>query len=84
MKFGSMNLPGPGDQETWGPCTGDWMDPRTPADLYDDLSDEEIESGWMETERKRREEREEFESELLEREREDRLEQTLEYIKGRK
>ncbi len=23
------NLPGPGDPETWGPCTGHPMDPRT-------------------------------------------------------
>ena len=27
---GWRNLPGPGDEETWGPCTGHPNDPRTP------------------------------------------------------
>jgi hypothetical protein len=26
------NMPGPGDPETWGPCTGHPNDPRTPDD----------------------------------------------------
>jgi uncharacterized protein YfeS len=34
MKFksGAYNLPGPGDEATWGPCTGHPGDPRTPDD----------------------------------------------------
>ena len=31
-------MPGPGDEETWGPCTGHPMDPRTPEPIE--------ESGW--------------------------------------
>ena len=30
------NLPGPGDEETWGPCTGHPLDPRTPDMHYTD------------------------------------------------
>ena len=29
MKIDSRNMPGPGDPETWGPCTGHPGDPRT-------------------------------------------------------
>jgi len=29
MKIDSRNMPGPGDVETWGPCTGHPGDPRT-------------------------------------------------------
>ena len=33
------NLPGPGDEETWGPCTGHPMDPRSPDidGVFDDM-----------------------------------------------
>ena len=39
-----MNLPGFGDESTWGPCTGDSMDPRSPfidyePDYPNDLDD---------------------------------------------
>lgn len=32
------NMPGPGDPETWPPCTGHPMDPRTPPepDFHED------------------------------------------------
>jgi hypothetical protein len=26
------NMPGPGDEATWGPCTGHPLDPRTPEE----------------------------------------------------
>ena len=40
-------MPGPGDEETWGPCTGHPMDPRTPppieeSDWYQDKAQEEF------------------------------------------
>ena len=41
MKLGDRNMPGPGDPETWGPCTGHPMDPRTPESLPDDECDVE-------------------------------------------
>ena len=36
------NLPGPGDPETWGPCTGHPMDPRTPDidGQFDDMREQ--------------------------------------------
>jgi len=36
------DLPGPGDPETWGPCTGHPMDPRTPDEegLFDDMREQ--------------------------------------------
>lgn len=36
-------MPGPGDEATWGPCTGHPLDPRTPdpADLSDLIKAEE-------------------------------------------
>lgn len=36
MRLGDPNCPGPGDPETWGPCTGHPMDPRTPEPIPDD------------------------------------------------
>ena len=41
MKLGDRNMPGPGDPETWGPCTGHPMDPRTPESLPDNECDVE-------------------------------------------
>lgn len=35
--MGNRNLPGPGDECTWGMCTGHPHDPRTQT--YDDLFD---------------------------------------------
>jgi hypothetical protein len=35
---------GPGDSETWGPCTGHPADPRTPE--LDDLDDEPAPDEW--------------------------------------
>lgn len=30
------NIPGPGDPETWGPCTNHPLDPRTPDAQFDE------------------------------------------------
>jgi len=39
-KYPFTNIPGPGDPETWGPCTGHPMDPRTP-DTSEAVSEEQ-------------------------------------------
>ena len=44
-RMGDMNMPGRGDPETWGPCLGDPMDPRTPEP---DAQDCQI-SDWLES-----------------------------------
>lgn len=36
-----MYAPGPGDPETWGPCTGHPLDPRTDDDEWSDECDED-------------------------------------------
>jgi hypothetical protein len=41
MNYNAYNMPGYGDEATWGPCTGHYMDPRTPD--YDHLEQEAYE-----------------------------------------
>ena len=36
------NMPGPGDEETWGPCTNHPMDPRTPEAFEDSDEAQEL------------------------------------------
>ena len=37
MKYNNESqMPGPGDEITWGPCTGHPLDPRTPPDPEDE------------------------------------------------
>ena len=35
MPYNAHNMPGPGDEVTWGPCTNHPMDPRTPPDFVE-------------------------------------------------
>jgi len=57
-KYPYSNMPGPGDEETWGPCTGHPLDPRTPepientdefADMKESMQEERIKdiNGWF-------------------------------------